>query len=138
MAKHVIYDAVVTVNAVTLTDRARKVTWRTGTNKQPAAAMSEVQDYSMAGTLVVSPIVIEYFHDYAATNVYITHKDLWAARSTFTLTVKATSSADSATNPNFTCTVFIADFPLIDAARGDAHMASITYEPAALMTFDVT
>ena len=138
MAKHVIYDAVITINAVTLTDRATKVTWRTGTNKQPAAAMSEVQDYSMAGTLIVSPIVITYYMDYAATNTYITHKDLWAARSSFTLTAKATSSADSATNPNFTCSVFIADMPLLDAARGDAHMMVVTYEPAAVMTFDVT
>jgi hypothetical protein len=133
-----LYNAVVTVNGVTLTDRARKISWKGTTNKQPAAAMGEVQDYSMPGTLVIGTISIEYYQDYAATNVYITHKDLWAARSSFVLTAKADSAADSATNPNFTCSVFIAGNPFLDGARGDVHLTTIEYEPAAAMTFDVT
>src|SRR5688572_24911368 len=119
MAKHVLYNAVITINAVTLTDRARKITFRVGTNKQPGAAMSEVQDYSIPGTLFVSPIVIEYYQDYAASNVYITHRTIWDARSSVVLTAKADSAADSATNPNFTITVFVADMSYIDGARGD-------------------
>lgn len=138
MAKHIIYDAVVTVNGVTLTDRARKISWRGGTNGQPAAAMSEVQDYEMPGTLFVSPLVFEFYMDYAASNTYITNKDLWAARSTFSVTAKGTSAADSATNPNFTCTVFVKEMPFLDAARGDVHLCVVTYQPAAAMTFDVT
>lgn len=127
-----------TVNAVILTDRCRKISWTGGTNKQPGAAMGEVQDYSIAGTIFVDAITAEFFMDYAGSNTYITHKDLWAARSTFTLTAKATPAADSATNPNFTCSVFIAKQPFIDASRGDVHLMVVTYEPAAAMTFDVT
>lgn len=136
MAKHVLYDAVITVNSVTLTDRTNKVSWVVGTNKQPGAAMSEVQDYSIPGTIFVNDITIEYYQDYAASNVYITHKALWDARSTFTLTMKATSSADSATNPNFTCSVFIVNMPYMDASRGDVHKTTITYAAAAAMTYD--
>ena len=138
MAKHVLYNAVLTINSVTLTDRVRKVTYKVGTNKQPSAAMSEVQDYSMAGTLFVSPIVVEFYQDFAATNVYITHRTVWDARSSVVLTVKADSGSDSATNPNFTITVFIADMSYIDGARGDVHVNSVTYEPAGPISYDVT
>lgn len=138
MAKHVLYNAVVTVNGVTLTDHARKITFKVGTNKQPAAAMGEVQDYSIPGTLMVSPIVIEYFQDYAASNVYITHRTIWDARSSVVLTAKADSAADSATNPNFTITVFIADMDYLNGSRGDVHVNSVTYEPAGAISYDVS
>jgi hypothetical protein len=81
VAKHVLYNAVVTINSVDLTNRARKITFSVGTNKQPGAAMGEAQDYSLAGTLMVKPIVIEFYQDYAASNVYITHRTIWDARS---------------------------------------------------------
>jgi hypothetical protein len=138
VAKHVLYNAVVTVNAVTLTDHARKITFSVGTNKQPAAAMGEVQDYSMPGTLMVSPIVIEFYQDYAASNVYITHRTIWDARSSVVLTAKADSAADSATNPNFTITVFISNMDYINGARGDVHVNSVTYEPAGAISYDVS
>ena len=137
MAKHILYNAVITINAVTLTDRARKVTFDVGTNVQPAAAMGEVQDYGLPGTLMVKPIVIEYFQDYAASNVYITHRTIWDARSSVVLTVKADSAADSATNPNFTITVFVQDMSYVSGARGDIHVNSVTYGPAGALTYDV-
>ena len=137
MAKHVIYDAVVNINAVALTDRARSVTYTVGTNAQPSAAMSEVQDYDMPGTLFISPIVVEYYQDYAASNVYITHRTIWDARSSVVLLVKATSAADSATNPNFTLTVFIASMDYVKGSRGDVHVNSVTYRAAGALTYDV-
>lgn len=138
MAKHIIYDAVITVNGVTLTDHARKVSWSGGTNSQPAAAMGELQDYDMPSTILVKPILVEFYQDYAGSNVYITHKALWAAASSFVLTAKVSSAADSATNPNFTCSVFIADWDLLTGARGDVHVNSVTYKAAAAMTFDLS
>ncbi len=35
MAKHVLYNAVVTVNGVTLTDRVESISWNSGIAKQP-------------------------------------------------------------------------------------------------------
>lgn len=138
MAKHVLYNAVVTVNGVTLTDHARKITFSTGTNKQPGAAMGDTQDYSLPGTLFVSPIVIEFYQDYAGSNVYITHRTIWDARSSIVLTAKADSASDSATNPNFTITVFIASMDYINGSRGDVHVNTVTYEPAGAISYDVT
>lgn len=138
MAKHVLYDCVITVNAVTLTDRAKSVSWVVGIAKQPAAAMSEAQSYSMAGVQEPDDVTIEYYQDYAASNVYVTHTTLYQNRTSFVLTAKASSAADSATNPNFTATVFITKFPLLSGSRGDGHMASITYAIAGAITFDVS
>lgn len=123
---------------MTLTDHARKITFDVGTNGQPAAAMSEVQDYEMPGTLMVSPIVIEYYQDYAASNVYITHRTIWDARSSVVLTVKADSAGDSATNPNFTITVFVKSMSYVNGSRGDVHVNSVTYGPAGAISYDVS
>ncbi len=138
MAKHVLYDAVVTVNGVTLTDRVKSVSWVTGINKQPAAAMSEAQNYSMPGTQDPEDVSIEFYQDYANANVYQTHTTLYQNRTVFTLTAKAASASDSATNPNFTSSVFISKFPFISGSRGDGHMAPISYAIAGAISFDLT
>lgn len=138
MAKHVLYNAVVTVNGVTLTDRVRSISWNTGIAKQPAAAMSEAQSYSMPGTQEPEDITIEFYQDYANANVYQTHTSLYQNRTVFTLTAKADSASDSATNPNFTSSVFITKFPFINGSRGDGHMAPISYAVAGAISFDVT
>lgn len=138
MAKHVLYNAVVTLNSVTITDHITKISWVAGINKQAAAAMSEVQDYSMPGTIVISPITLEGYQDYAGSNIYATVQALIAARSSVTLTAKADSAADSATNPNFTISVFVGQFTYLDGDRGSAHMFKLTLEPAGAITYDVT
>jgi hypothetical protein len=98
--------------------------------------MSEAQSYSMPGVQEVDDISIEYYQDYAGSNVWATHKALYTARTVFVLTAKADSASDSATNPNFTISVFIGKIPFINGSRGDAHMAPYTYVAASAMTFD--
>lgn len=138
MAKHILINSVFVANGTTFTDHVRSVDLSVSTNKQMAAAMGEVQDYSLAGTLVVAPIVIEMYQDYAASSVYIVHRTAWDARASFVITLKADSAADSATNPNFTITVFVAKMDYVKGSRGDVHVNSITYEPAGAISYDVT
>ncbi len=138
MAKHVLYNAVITVNGVDLTTRARSVSWNAGIAKQPAASMGEAQSYSMAGVQEVDDITVEFYQDYAASNVYATIQPLYNNRTTFTLTAKADSAADSATNPNFTISAFVGKMSFISGARGDGHMNAVTFVPASAMTFDVS
>lgn len=138
MAKHVLYNAVVVVNGVTLTDRVKSISWNSGIAKQPAAAMSEAQSYSMAGVQEPDDITVEFYQDYATSNVYQTLTSLYQNRTSFVLTAKADSAADSATNPNFTCTVFVGKMPFLNGSRGDAHMAPVTFVPAGPITFDIT
>lgn len=138
MAKHVLYNAVVVANGVTLTDRVKSISWNSGIAKQPAAAMGEAQSYSMPGVQEPDEISVEFYQDYAAANVYATFTALYQARTSFVFTAKADSASDSATNPNFTCTVFVGKMPFINGSRGDAHMAPVTLVPAGPITFDVS
>ena len=138
MAKHVLLDAVVTVNGVNLSNRAKSISWNAGVSKHPAGAFGDAEDYSMPGVRQVDDITVEFYQDYAAANVYATLQPLWAANSIFTLTAKPAAGADSATNPNFTVSVFVGKMPMINGGRGEANMASVTFVPASAMTFDIS
>lgn len=138
MAKHILYDASVTVNGTDLSDHVESVEYTLTINEQAAAAMSEDEDYDMPGTKAVGDIVINYYQDYAASEVWATHKALYTARSTFPLIVKPTSAADSATNPAFTKNVFVKSMPAVSGTRGQRHMAPITYRSAGALTIDET
>ena len=134
MAKHIIYNASVTLNAVDLSDHCKKVEFTVETNGQDAAAMADIEDYEMPGTRKVSPITIEFYQDYAASKVHQTLIALWTARTSFNVVVKPDSAAAASTNPQFTVSCFLKSLPVVSGSRGDAHMASVTLQPAALMT----
>lgn len=138
MAKHVLYDAFVSVNGTDMSDHVESVEFTLGINPQAAAAMSEAQDYDMPGTQTISPIVVNYYQDYAASETWATHKALYTGRSTFALIVKPTSGADAATNPAFTITVFVASLGAVNGTRGQRHMTQVTYQPAGALAIDET
>lgn len=132
--KHIFYDASVVVNGVDLSNRVERVEARVGTNKQVGAAMGEIQDYSIAGTLTIDDISAEFYQDYDTAKVYATLYAAWAARTTFNIVLKASSGATSATNPAFTVPVFVGAMPLMQGTRGDRHMAPVTLAVAGEMT----
>lgn len=138
MAKHVLYDAKVTFNAVDLSDHVESVSYTDGIAPQPAAGMSQVQSFDMPGVIIVSPISITFYQDFAATQVYITIHAAVLARTVASLIVKPTSAVDSATNPAFTMDVFVASCGLVNGTRGDRHMTQVVFQPAGAMTVDVT
>src|SRR5262245_7318724 len=131
--KHILYDVSLVVNSVDLSDHVESVEFMVGTNKQPGAAMSEIQDYSMAGTVVVSDPRVTFYQDYAAAKVYATliaARPLNAAPTVFNLVGKASSAAKSPTNPEWTIPVFVGEMPLMTGTRGDRHMAPVTFAVA--------
>lgn len=128
--KHIFYDASVTVNAVALSDHVERVELRVGTNKQPGAAMGDVQDYSLPGTITIEDITAEFFQDYDTAKVYATLRAAWVDRTTFNIVLKASSAATSGTNPAWTIPVFVASMPVMQGTRGDRHMAPVTFAPS--------
>lgn len=133
MAKHILYDASVVLNSVDLSDHVESIEYTLQINKQAAAAMSEVEDYSMAGTRVIGDITLTMYQDFASSKTYATLQGLWTNRTTFTAVVKPTSSSASATNPSFSVSVFIASFPVVSGSRGDRHMSQLVLAPASVM-----
>lgn len=134
MAKHVLVDASLTVNAVDLSDHVKTISYSDGINGVDAAAMSELQDYEMPGTIKVGDISVTFFQDYATSKVYATIHPLVAARTTFNIIVKPASGAAAATNPQFTIAVFVRSFSFVNGTRGDGHMSQVTFAPAGLAT----
>lgn len=133
-AKHIFYNASVTVNSVDLSDHVEEVSLVATTNKQFASAMSELNDYTMPGTLALSDITATFYQDYAASKVYITLYTAWAARTTFNVVLKADSGATAATNPSWTVPVYVASMPVMQGKRGDRHMAPVTLAVAGAHT----
>lgn len=130
MAKHILYNASLTVNAVDLSDHVKSITYTEGINGVDAAAMADVQDYEMPGTIVISDISVLFFQDYAASKVYATIHPLVANRTTFNIIVKADAGATATTNPAFTIAVFVRSHPWVNGARGDGHMTQVVFAPA--------
>jgi hypothetical protein len=134
MAKHILYNASVTLNAVDLSDHVESAELTVQLNDQPAAAMQDVEDYSMPGTRVVGDITLNMYQDFAASKTYQTLSALWTNRTSFNAIIKADSGANATTNPQFTVSVFIKSFPFVSGTRGDRHMAQLVLKPAGIMS----
>lgn len=133
--KHTLWDVSLVVNAVDLSDHVESVTFgEMNTNKQAAAAMSERQDYSMPGTLMISDPVATFYADFAASKVYATLYAAWIAVTTFNIVGKASSGANSSTNPAWTIPVFVGKFPMMNGQRGSRHMAPVTFAVAGVLS----
>lgn len=131
MAKHILYNASLTVNSVDLSDHVEKISYTEGVNSAGSgAAMSEAQDYDLAGTIKIGDITVTFFQDYATSKVYATIHPLVIARSTFNIVVKGDSGSAAATNPQFTIAVFVKNFSVFSGTRGDRHMSDVTFAPA--------
>jgi len=127
LAKHILYDASLTVNGVDLSDHVESISLVATTNGQAAAAMSELNDYEMPGTLKLSDVTATFYQDYASAKVYATLQAAWAARTTFNIVAKPTSAAASATNPQWTIPVFVKTHPVMSATRGARHMTPVVF-----------
>lgn len=133
--KHVLWDVSMVVNGVDLSDHVESVTFgEMGTNKQAAAAMSEIQDYDMPATITITDPVVTFYADFAAAKIYATLYAAWIARTTFNLVGKASSGAKAPTNPEWTIPVFVGKAPMVNGARGARHMAPCTFAVAGVLS----
>lgn len=125
--KHILWDVSLVMNSVDLSDHVEQIAFgEMGTNKQAAAAMGEIQDYDMPGTLMITEPSVTFYQDFATSKVYITLYTVWAARTVFNAVGKASSGARTPTNPEWTIPSFIAKAPMMTAKRGDRHLAPVT------------
>lgn len=134
MAKHVLYNSSLTVNGVDLSDHVKSISYTEGLNDADAAAMTEVQDYSMPGTINISDVTVTFFQDYASAKVYATIHPLVIARTTFNIIVKADAGANATTNPAFTLPVFVKTNPFVNGTRGDGHMIQVVFKAAGVQS----
>jgi hypothetical protein len=121
MAVFVITDASVTINAVDLSGKVRKATLKISADDQDMTAMGATWQ-AVLGGIKKGTLSLEFNQDYAAAQVDAT---LWAAFGLVTTcTIKATSGANSATNPQFSGPMLLKDYTPIDGSTGDAATAN--------------
>lgn len=128
--KHVFYDGVITVNGVTLSDHANKFTLTVGAESFVGNVFGDSQKYELPGLTTISDIAAEFFHDFAAAKVYATLLAIWQAQTpavSVNLVLKASSAANSATNPQWTIPVFIKSMPIFDGQHGQVHKCAVTF-----------
>ena len=92
--------------------------------------------HKFAKGLEASTITLDFLNDTAASNVNATLQAAWG--TTVNLTLKQTSAAISATNPEFQTTVLVNNTQDINGAVGDISTQSITFTCQSVIVVDTT
>ena len=132
MALLVFKDASVVVNSVDLSDHVRSVAIKYEADTIESTAMSATTKTRISGLLDWS-IDVEFAQDYAAAKVDATLFSLIGAAA-FTITVKPTSGAVSATNPSFSGSALLANYEPVSGKVGDLGTAKASFKAAGVLT----
>lgn len=124
MAVIALLDAKCVINAVNLSDHITKVTLKTSAADLDTTAMG-LTFQSRIGGLKQWDASVEFNQDFAASSVDAT---IWPLLGTVvTFTAKATSGANSATNPEYQGSVLIQDFTPIDGQTGALAKMTVSW-----------
>jgi hypothetical protein len=130
VAKFTLKTAVVTINAVDLSDHIRSVTIETSRDEVDVTAFGAANKEIIAG-LGDATITMEAFQDFAASELDATLWPLSTTDTPFVITVKPTNAAVSATNPVYSLTCLNFTFAPIAGAVGEAAMTTLTFRNAS-------
>lgn len=133
MAEFVLIDASIVVNAIDLSDHCRSITISYNADMIDSSAMKATTPREFLPGLTNWTVAVEWEQDHAASKVDATLFPLIGAAS-FTTTMKATSSAVSATNPSFAGSTLLQDYNPIAGATGDHAVSSTTLQGTGALT----
>lgn len=127
MTQEVLNDALVTVNAVDLSDHVASVTTTASEELVELPAMGDSGTRRLSSGIRDFSAEIEFNQDFAAASVEAT---LWPLIGVQTAVVirKSKTSPISATNPEYRFNAMIPEFSPISGAVGEGHKTSITLE----------
>lgn len=124
-------DAKVTVNGVDLSTYVRQATINVSAAELEDTAMGDTFR-SRVGGLKDWSVNLEFNQDFAAGAVDAT---LWPLLGTTTVvTVKATSAANSATNPQYSGSVLVSQYNPLTNGVGDLATTSVTWQGAGTLS----
>jgi len=126
---------VVTLNSVVLSDHVTSATINRSFDELEVTAMGDTAHKFVKG-LEASTITLDFLNDTAASNVLQTLQAAWG--TTVALTLKQTSAAISATNPEYQTTVLVNNTTDINGAVGDISTQSITFTCNSPIVVDTT
>lgn len=124
MAKLTFTDGSVTINSVDLSDHIASVTINRMFDDIETTSVGDSARTRIAG-LEDGDVSFEFHQDFAASSTEATVYPL--VGTTTSVVVKPTTSAVSTTNPSYTATVLVTEWPIIDAASGELVSSSVTW-----------
>jgi hypothetical protein len=135
MAIYLSNGVVVTLNSVALSDHVTSATINRTFDELEVTAMGDSAHKFVKG-LEASTITLDFLNDTASANVLQTLQAAWG--TTVPLTLKQTSAAISATNPEYQTTILVNNTTDINGAVGDISTQSITFTCNSPIVVDVT
>jgi hypothetical protein len=125
MARIVLTNALVTVNAIDLSDLVASVTLNSSIDVVETTAFSSTAARTRIGGLADNSISLEFHQDYASGEVEATIFPLIGTLTT--VTVKPVNAATSATNPLYTVSTLVSEWTPLNGAVGELATASVTW-----------
>ena len=135
MAIYLSNGVVVTLNTVALSDHVTSATINRSFDELEVTAMGDTAHKFVKG-LEASTITLDFLNDTAASNVLQTLQAAWG--TTVPLTLKQTSAAISATNPEYQTTVLVNNTTDINGSPADISTQSITFTCNSVIVVDTT
>lgn len=129
MAKIVLLDMHVIVNAVVLSSNANKVTIEMNSELIKATAFSQLTINNLLGVKDWS-IDIDFMQDFAATLLDSQLFALWNNQTTFPIELRATSAARSASNPAYvSAAACLPSYSPVSNGHGELAMTTVKFVP---------
>ena len=119
MAISVLTNAQVLINGVDLSDHVEKVVLEDTRDQIDITAMGATNKAYTKG-LGDGKATISFFQDFAASKVHATLQPLIGSSTGFSVEVRPTNAARSATNPAFLMTALLFNYPMLNGAVGQA------------------
>lgn len=130
MAVSVLTDAYVSINGVVLSDHARRVTTVDNRDSVDVTAFGATNK-TIAKGLGDGTITVELYQDFAAAKTHATLQPLISSSTPFTVEVRPTSAARSATNPAILMTALLMNYSGLDGSVGEASTITAEFQNAS-------
>jgi len=131
MAKFVLTNPEIEINSVSLADHVASVTVSESYAEVATTAFGDTAVTRVAG-LGDHSVSLDFHEDFSASEVHATIYPLLSG--TTTLVVKPVNETTSSTNPSYTMTVLVTEWPLLNGAVGDLATASVTWPVSGSIT----
>ena len=132
MARIVLTNALVTVNAVDLSDYVASITLNSSIDVVETTAFSSTAARTRIGGLADNSISLEFHQDYASGEVESTIFPLIGTVTT--VTVKPINAVTSASNPLYTVSALVSEWTPLNGAVGELATASVTWPVSGAVT----
>lgn len=132
MARIVLTNAKVTINAVNLSDHIASVTLSTSNDVIDTTGFSSTAARTRVAGLSDNSVTLEFHQDFATSNVEATIYPLIGTATT--VVVIPVDTTVSATNPSYTFSALVSEWQPLSGAVGELSTASVTWPISGAIT----